>query len=716
MKRTTLLALVLCCAHTMFAAGEKRIRIQTDKTDLVLQVGDDGRLRQTYLGASLKEADLEQATPKMEAYLTHGMEDYFEPSVRLLHNDGNPSLLLTYSGHKVTTPAAGVKETVVTLADPKYPVTVNLHYVAYEKENVIKTYTEISHKEKKPVTLYNYDSGLLCLNASKYFLTEFSGDWADEVHMNEQPLYYGKKILDTKLGTRANMFCSPFFVLALDQPRQERSGEVLVGTLGWTGNYRYTFEVDNKNLLRLHAGINPYASEYALNPGETFRTPEFYFTYSTEGTGAASRSLHDWARNHQVKDGQGKRLTLLNNWEATYFDFNEEKLVGIMGDAKKIGVDMFLLDDGWFANKYPRNSDTQGLGDWDETRDKLPNGVARLVKAADEKGVKFGIWIEPEMVNPKSELYEQHKDWVIHLDNRDEYYFRNQMVLDLANPKVQDYVFGVIDNLMTRNPGIAFFKWDCNSPITNIYSPSLKDKQSHLYIDYVRGLYKVLDRVKTKYPDLPMMLCAGGGGRCDYEALKYFTEFWPSDNTNPVARLFIQWGYSYVFPSKVLCAHVTNWNKTASIKFRTDVAMMCKLGFDIEVDKLSDDELAYTKQAVANFSRLAPVILDGDLFRLYSPYEGQHMAVMHVAKDKAKAVLYAYDAYPSPFELTKPLKLDGLDANRNYRVEEINLMPGQSSGLSLHGKVVSGAFLMNHGVEIFSTNHQSSRVVELTAQ
>ncbi|MCM1107698.1 MAG: alpha-galactosidase [Clostridium sp.] len=717
MKKTTFLAALLCCTQWLTAAERQHIRVSTDKTDLVMEVGTDGRLRQTYLGASIGTADLEATAPLTEAYLTHGMEDYFEPSIRVLHNDGNPSLLLTYKAHQVNTPAPGVKETVITLTDEKYPVTVDLHYVAYQHENVIKTFTEISHKEKKPVTLYNYNSGQLTLDARRYFLTEFSGEWAYEANMNEQELFYGKKVLDTKLGTRANMFCSPFFMLSLNEKQSENSGDVVLGTLGWTGNYRYTFEVDNKNMLRVLAGINPYGSEYSLNPGEVFRTPDFYFTFSNEGCGAASRNFHDWARRHQVKDGNGKRLTLLNNWEATYFDFNEEKLIGIMDDAKKIGVDMFLLDDGWFANKYPRSSDTQGLGDWEETRDKLPNGVARLVKAADEKGVKFGIWIEPEMVNPKSELYEKHKDWVIHLDNREEYYFRNQMVLDLANPKVQDHVFGVVDRLMTENPNIAFFKWDCNSPITNIYSPSLgRNKQSHLYIEYVRGLYKVLDRVKAKYPDLPMMLCAGGGGRCDYEALRYFTEFWPSDNTNPVQRLFIQWGYSYVFPSKVLCAHVTNWNRNASLKFRTDVAMMCKLGFDIEVEKLSADELAFTKQAVVNFNRLSGVILDGDLYRLFSPYEGQHMSVMHVAKDKRKAVVYAYDAYPTQFEMIKNLKLDGLNPKANYRIEEINLMTGQNSSIELNGKTVSGAYLMNHGLKLFSNNHESSRIVELTAE
>ena len=397
----------------------------------------------------------------------------------------------------------------VTMQDDKYPVTVKLHYVAYQKENLIKTFTEISHQEKKPVQLHKYASSMLHLNRDNYFLTEFSGDWASEAHVKEQPLEFGKKTIDTKLGARANMFCSPFFQLSLDGKSEENQGEVLVGTLGWTGNFSFVFEVDNKNELRVISGINPYASEYSLKPNEIFRT-------------------------------------------------------------------MFLLDDGWFANKYPRSGDHQGLGDWDETADKLPHGVGYLTEAAKKKGIKFGIWIEPEMVNPKSELYEKHKDWVIHLPNRDEYYFRNQLVLDLSNPKVQDYVFGVVDNLMTKYPDIAFFKWDCNSPITNIYSVYLKNKQSHLYIDYVRGLYNVLERVKAKYPNLPMMLCSGGGGRSDYEALKYFTEFWPSDNTDPIERLFIQWGFSQVFPAKTMCAHVTTWNKNSSVKFRTDVAMMCR--------------------------------------------------------------------------------------------------------------------------------------------
>ena len=718
MKLKAFLLFFLLSSFSLLQASDKPlIKIETERTSLIYQVADNGRLYQKYLGKKLHhDSDIQYLPQGTEAYLTHGMEDYFEPAIHIRHNDYNSSLLLKYVDHSSNNTGNGINETVITLKDDKYPVTVKLHYVAYDKENIIRTFTEISHEEKKPVILSKYASSMLHLNSSKYFLTEFSGDWAHEANVTERELAFGKKVIDTKLGARANMFVSPFFQLALDNPSQENAGEVLVGTIGWTGNFRFTFEVDNKNELRIISGINPYDSEYSLPAKEVFRTPDFYFTYSTQGKGEASRSFHDWARNHQVKKGNETRMTLLNNWESTYFDFDENKLIGLMDEATKLGVDMFLLDDGWFANKYPRSSDHQGLGDWEETAGKLPNGVGRLVEEAHKKGIKFGIWIEPEMVNPKSELYEKHKDWVIHLPNRDEYYFRNQMVLDLSNPKVQDHVFGVVDNLMTKYPGIAFFKWDCNSPITNIYSVYLKDKQSHLYIDYVRGLYKVLDRIKAKYPDLPMMLCAGGGGRSDYEALKYFTEFWPSDNTDPIERLFIQWGYSQVFPSKTLCAHVTTWNRGTSIKFRTDVAMMCKLGFDIKLEDMNQNEHLYCDQAVKNYNRLKPVILEGDMYRLVSPYGSNHTSSMFVGKDKKTAAVFAFDIHPRYAEKTLPVRLQGLDINKMYRVKEINMMPGRNSSLKGNDQVFSGEYLMNVGLDLFTTQQLNSRLIEITAE
>lgn len=710
------------------ASDPEIIRISTDKTDLILQVAPNGRLYQSYLGDKLRyEDDLKSlawnvkaatdgsvTTRGWEVYPASGWEDYFEPALAIEHNDGNLTSVLKYVSSETNSNDPNVHETVITLKDEVYPVEAKLHYVTYAKENVIKTWTEISHAEKKPVSLSRYASNMLYFACPEYHLTEFSGDWAKEVQMSTQELRYGKKILDTKLGSRAAMHVSPFFELGLGAPARENEGDVLLGTIGWTGNFRFTFEVDNAGNLRVLSGINPYASNYELKPNETFITPEFIFTLSDEGTGKASRDLHDWARAYQVKNGQGDRYTLLNNWEATGFNFDEKKLEELMLEAKELGVDLFLLDDGWFANKYPRKDDKAGLGDWEVTRSKLPNGIPHLVESADKAGVKFGIWIEPEMVNPKSELFEKHPDWAIHLPNRETYYYRNQLVLDMSNPEVQDYAFGVVDKLMTENPRLAFFKWDCNSPITNIYSPYLGEKQQQLYIDHVRGVYNVFRRVAEKYPNLPIMLCSGGGARCDYEALKYFTEFWCSDNTDPIERLYIQWGFSQFFPAKTMCAHVTSWNKNASIKFRTEVAMMCKMGFDISLKNLSANELAYCQQAVANYKRLKPVILDGDLYRLVSPYEGNHMAVTHVAKDQSKAVLFAYDIYPRFGEKLFPIRPQGLDPDKRYRVEEINLIPSDQSSLDSNGQVFSGDFLMKVGIDAFTTNPMSSRVIELT--
>ena len=664
----------VCMVSFITSSAKGQIVIETSNTGLVFNVAHNGRVYQSYLGKRLMNPkDYANLKGGVEAYITHGMEDYFEPALHINHADGNSSTLLTYVDHSVT-PTDWGSHTVISLADTIYGDKVDMHFDAYDKQNVVKAWTEITNGGKAPVEIEKFASSLLYFDAPSYYLTEYSGDWAREVNPGVQELKFGKKIVDTKLGTRASLFVSPFFQLGLGAPAAENGGDVLVGTLAWTGNFRFCFEVDQNGGLRVISGINPYFSRRTLKKGETFKTPEFIFTLSGDGAGEASRNLHEWARHYQIKDGAGNRMTLLNNWEATYFDFNQDKLLSLIGEAKELGVDMFLLDDGWFGTKYPRESDRQGLGDWVEISDKLPDGIGRLTAEAAKQGVKFGLWIEPEMVNPKSELYEQHKDWVITLPNRKEYYFRNQLVLDLSNPKVQDYVWGIVDGLMTKYPDIAFFKWDCNSPITNIYSDYEKGHQQQLYVDYVRGLYNVLDKVKAKYPDLPMMLCSGGGGRTDYEALKYFTEFWPSDNTDPIERLYIQWGYSQVFPSKVQCAHVTTWNRTSPIKFRVNVAMMGKMGFDINLHDLSAQELDYCKRSVVDYNELKPVILDGDQYRLVSPYDGNHTATSYVSHDKRNAVLFAFDIYPRYSEKLYKVKLKGLDPSLVYEIEEINRM------------------------------------------
>lgn len=693
------------------------ILIGTKNTDLIYMVnGRDGRLYQAYLGMKLRSIDdLKQMRDVNHlAYATFGTDNLFEPAIRMTHLDGNPSLELKYIRHTVEKLEADITITNILLKDPEYPVEVALHIKSYAAEDVIEQWVEIVQKETKPVTLFNYASSMLHFDAGKYWLTQFHGDFAEEMKIQENELTSGIKILDSKLGTRAHMYQTPVFFLSLNEKSSETSGELIAGTLGWSGNFKFIFEVDEKGSLRVISGINPFASEYSLDPGKTFKTPSFIFTYSNQGKGLASRNLHHWATNYGILDGKQGRLTLLNNWETTYFNFNEPKLVGLLDDTKKMGLDLFLLDDGWFANKYPRNDDRAGLGDWQENKTKLPDGLGYLVKEAESRGVKFGIWIEPEMVNPKSELYENHPDWILKLPNRPENYFRNQLVLDLTNPKVQDFVYNIVDGMLKKYPGIGFIKWDCNRMMTNAYSAYLKDKQSHLYVDYVNSLYSILDRIRQKYPHLPVMLCSGGGGRVDYGALRYFTEFWPSDDTDPLERVYIQWGYSYFFPSFAVCNHVTSWGKQ-SLKFRTDVAMMGKMGYDIQINALTENQLKFSQAAIANYKRLSDVIWHGDLYRLISPYDENRAVLMYLNSEKNKAVLFSFTLNSRFGETFNKVRLQGLDPDKIYKIQEINVdTEGRRFGPTESGKSYSGDYLMKIGLNTGTGAPLTSTVYELS--
>ncbi|RYZ28148.1 MAG: alpha-galactosidase [Chitinophagaceae bacterium] len=715
MKKMILVPFLFFCLG-LTAQNPKQIVVETKNSALVLTVGSNKRVSQTYLGKKLSGGAYNQLSGGRELYLTAGMENQFEPAIRMVHADGNPSLELQYVSHN-TEKKDNVTTTSILLKDPVYPAQVTLHFTSYYNEDVLKNWTEIKHSEAKPVSLTQYASSMLHFNADDYWLTQFHGDWAREVQMKEERLTNGIKTIESKLGTRTNFYQTQAFFLSLNKPSTETEGETVAGTLAWTGNFQYTFEVDQRSGLKVRSGINPFASEYSLQPNENFITPEFIFTYSANGKGQASRNLHRWARNYAVLDGNKPRMTLLNNWEATHTTFNEGRLVELFEEGKKLGIDLFLLDDGWFGNKYPRNDDKAGLGDWQEDKTKLPSGIGYLVKQAEAKGIKFGIWLEPEMVNPKSELYEQHPDWILKLPNRPENYGRNQLVLDLTNPKVQDFVFSVVDDIMTKSPGVAFIKWDCNRSMTNAYSPYLKDKQSHLYIEYTRSLYKVMERIRKKYPHLPIMLCAGGGGRTDYGAMKYFTEFWPSDNTDALERIYIQWGYSYFFPSNTISAHVTNMGKQ-SLKFRTDVAMMDKMGYDIRVHNFSPQELHFSNEAVKTYKRISDVVWFGDLYRIESPYESNRTVVMYVNEKKSKAIVFKYHLNTRRQDVFNRVQFQGLDAGKKYRIKEINLFPDTKPVLAENDKVFSGEYLMNVGLNLSPgrANPLTSNIFELTEE
>jgi len=707
MKKILTLSIALQGLCGIVFAQTVTIPIETAHQALVMQAQPKKDLRTVYYGKKLANTTeyekvggtYKQTSDYSEqlnaAYTPAGSRNLLEPAISVTHADGNNSLNLSYVSHQQTNVSAGVNVLKILLKDPAYPFEVTLCYKSYYDTDVIEQWTEIKHQEKGSVILNKFASANLYLKADSYWLNQYHGDWAKEMQPEESKLTHGIKTLDTKLGTRANLFQPSVFMVSLGKPATEDEGSVLYGAMEWSGNFRVDLEMDYQDNLKIIAGMNNYASPYTLKAGETFTTPAFLYTFSDQGKGDASRKLQRWARDYKLLDGKGSRLTLLNNWEATYFDFDEQKLADLLKDTKKLGVDFFLLDDGWFGNKYPRNDDHAGLGDWQENKKKLPNGISSLVKEAENAGTRFGIWIEPEMVNPKSELYEKHPDWVVKQPKRDEYYFRNQLVLDLSNPKVQDFVYGIVDGLFTKNPALAYIKWDCNAVIYNAYSAHLKN-QSHFYIEYVRGLYKVLERIRAKYPKIPMMLCSGGGGRVDYAALHYFTEFWPSDNTDPIERIFIQWEYSYFYPAISSSNHVTDWGKQP-IKFRTDVAMMGKLGFDIVVSKLSEKDLQFCQEAIKSYNEVKPLVWQGNQYRLSNPREKSVASVLYLNEGRSAGVIFNYLVNNRYGEGSKfPILLKGLDAARKYRITELNLYPGTKSTIDA-AAVYSGDFLMKVG-------------------
>jgi len=724
------LFLTIICALFFYGlnAQETIIPISTNNNLMLLQTSREERLHTVYFGVPIQNKDEFANVSKAynfrdnnagiynATYTTAGTWNLVEPAIQVLHADGNTSLELKYISHNQEQTDDSATLTSILLEDEQYNFQVTLFYKAWANENVIEQWSEISHSQKNPVLLKKFASANLYFTNTDFYLTTYGNEWAKEMQRNEEKLTRGIKSIDTKLGTRSYLLQSPNFILSFDGKAAENTGSVLLGQLAWSSNFRYDFEIDSKDNLRFLAGINPFASEYTLQPGETFKTPSLIYVVSHNGTGEASRNLHKWARDFRVLDGNGERLTLLNNWEATYFRFDEDKITALFKDAKDLDVDLFLLDDGWFANKYPRNSDRSGLGDWKENKKKLPNGISHLVKEATKEGIKFGIWIEPEMVNPKSELYENHIDWVIRQPKRPEKYFRNQLVLDLSNPEVQDFVFGIVDKLLTENPELAFIKWDCNSVIYNAHSAYLEKQklpQTHLYIEHTRGLYSVLERVRMKFPEIPIMMCSGGGGRGDYELFKYFTEFWPSDNTDPLERIFMQWNYSYFFPAIVTDCHVTEWGKQP-LKYRVDVASMGKLGFDIVAGELNEKDKQFAQEAVQNYHSFKNVVWHGDLYRLVNPYEDDIAALMFVNSDRTRAVVFNYLVNMRYMQTAtmRPVKFAGLDAEKKYTVKEINVYPGRRSWINSE-KIYSGDFLMKVGINPYITLRNTSVVLEV---
>ncbi len=727
MNRYLASSLLALCVAPAFA-WQGKVEVNTPNTTMLLQANEGEDIRMAYFGAKVSnpwqvsEAGDDLNFSAMPAFGTVDMIHL--PALQIKHANGDINLELTVDAVE-THDEANARVTVITMKDKLQPVTVKVFYKAYTTVDVIETWTEISHKEKRAVTLKRYDSGQITLRRGNVWLTHMHGNWAAETVPTQEPLTPGLKVIRNTDGAR-NAHCdAPEIMLSLDGKPQERSGRTIGAALCWSGNYEIRVNTADSKTHHVYAGIDPQSSEYVLSPGEIFSTPHLALSYSDKGMGGVSRNFHYWARHEgMLHNGNAVRNILLNSWEGIYFDITENKIIDMMDDIKSMGGELFVMDDGWFGDKYPRNNDSTSLGDWVVDKNKLPGGLEALCKAAKERGIKFGIWLEPEAANTKSELYEKHPDWMLQTQGRELKLGRGgtQLVLDMTNPKVQDFVFNIVDDMLTKYPEIAYIKWDANASIQNCGSKYLAmDKQQNLYVDYHRGLVKVMERIRAKYPDVVIQDCASGGGRANYGLLPYFDEFWTSDNNDALQRVYIQWGTSYFFPSNAMAQHIAGspyhmTGRVMPIKFRCDVAMSGRLGMELQPRNMTDEERAQCTTAINDYKNMRQTIQLGNLYRLVSPYDREgYASLMYVDDARQNAVLFAYKT-ENFLNMTMPrLQLDGLDASATYVLHERNVKHGDKAS-SLDGKTFTGDFLMQVGVEMPLDGDYASRVFEITKQ
>ncbi|MGN0189210.1 MAG: alpha-galactosidase [Candidatus Cryptobacteroides sp.] len=654
------------------------------------------------------------------AYPARGGRHFNCSALAVTYPGGGMNTELDYVSHSAREVSDGVSRTEVRLADPKTGLEVALFYDAYRNEDVIVCHAEITNTGKKPVELESYASPAINVYSSDYLLTHFHGGWAREMQVCHERLTPGIKTVRSMKGVRTTHTENPSFMLSLGTDTfNEDYGDVIAGALAWSGNYNIDFQIDETNRLCVVPGGFAPGEDYVLKAGKTFSTPEMIYTFSHEGVGQASRNLHSWARKYWLYDASVICPTLLNNWEGTYFKFNEDILKGIIDNVAEMGLEMFVLDDGWFGGKdFPRNSSSQGLGDWQVVEEKLPGGVSAVADYAHSKGLRFGIWIEPEMVNPKSRLAQKHPDWIVKEKGREVTTIRNQWLLDLTNPEVQDFVFGVFDSTMGLAEGIDYIKWDCNRHVESAGSSTLGEDQSNFWVDYTQGLYSVYRRVREKYPDVIVQSCASGGGRMDYGALHFCNEAWTSDNTEALSRIFIQYGTNLIYPSIVCGSHVSavpnhQTGNITPLKFRFDVACAQRLGMELQPASMTEDEKAFSKRAIESFKSYRDIVYYGDLYRLGSPYGNDCYGLMYVSPDKSRAVVFAYTLRYLDRNRKPSYHLRGLSSDKVYRVRELNVDKSCYWG---NGKSFSGSFLMNFGLNPEMPTIYSSAVFLLEAE
>ena len=617
-----------------------------------------------------------------QEYPQNGNGDFRSPAYGIRQENGSRISNLEYTGYEILEgkpafqglPASFGKETDVQtlkiyLEDPVAGLKVCLLYSAFEEQSVIARSVHFLNVSEKPLQLTKMLSMSVDFREDEFDVLTLYGAHNNERNMDRRMLTSGTVQIESLRGT-SSPHQAPFMAL-LRKGVDEEQGEVFAANFVYSGNFVATAQVDPYRNVRFQMGMNPWNGEWKLEPGQEFQTPEVVMVYAKKGLGEMSRTFHHFYQNHLIRSLYAKkeRPILINNWEATFFDFNEEKILSLAEKAADAGIELFVLDDGWFGH---RDSDNSSLGDWFVDKRKLPHGLKSLAKNIHKLGMKFGLWFEPEMVSEDSELFHVHPEYVLHTEGRPYTVGRGQLVLDLSRKEVCDYVVGAVRRILKDNP-IDYVKWDMNRHLTDVGSIYFgADRQGEITHRYVLGLYDMMDRLTSEFPDVLFESCSSGGGRFDPGMLYYMPQTWCSDNTDAVCRMKIQYATSLTYPPVTMGAHVSvvpnqQTGRVTPLSTRGYVAMSGNFGYELNLENLTEDELESIKEQIRCYKEIRPVIQQGDFYRIQNPFDGNMAAWNFVSSDKKQVVAYFFEILSQPAAPVRILKLKGLDPNQLYR-------------------------------------------------
>ena len=628
-----------------------------------------------------------------------GRGDFRSATVIAEREDGSVMSSFKYVKHAISGGVARIKgqpcvrkadnTLTITLKDDFSDIEIDLNYSVSDNSDVLIKNTEMRNTGKTCIKLKKAFS--FCTNLpdidKQYSALRLAGSWASERRPVITPLAEGTLRIESTRGYSSHQM-NPFMAILADSCT-ENSGECYGFNLLYSGSFAITAEVSSNKSVRVQGGINDYLFGWELDGGESFITPQTALCYSAEGLGGLSRAYHDFIREYVIDPKRvcERRPIVINNWEATYFNFDNEKLFAIIDEAAKLGIDTFVLDDGWFGK---RDDDKSGLGDWFVNNKKLKGGLKPVIDRCKKNGMKFGLWFEPEMISEDSDLYRAHPDWAIKKEGVEPCRGRNQLVLDFTRKEIVDYVFNAVSKVLKEND-ISYVKWDKNRDITENFSASLlADRQGEFLHRYTLGFYDLAERLTSAFPDVFFEGCAGGGGRFDGGALYYFPQIWTSDDTDGLERTKIQWGTSMCYPVSAMSCHVSacpnhQTQRITPFKTRGAIASLGATGYELDLTKLTAEEKEQVKEQIANYKRIDGLVLNGDLFRLANPFETDYFCEMIVAKDKTEAYVVGERFRGDPCDHDRLLKLNGLDENKTYTIKEL-------------GVTASGKALMSAGV------------------